>query len=238
MCMKKVLINILCAFIPLRFVRRRLRLELKTPIRKYIKFAKSFSTKRHPTIKYTYGYRCANFVVSVDDKWVFKFPSDNNGHDIAIREKRITDALRPISPVKIPKMEIVDFNGLAVRKYEYVKGISFRKFSEEQQDEYAVKIAKQLARFLYVVGKADPAEIRDLKPNKNEKPHIMCGWNQNDLWDNILINPKTFEIVAAIDWEAAGFNDFEDCFANGIRHTGVKKALLREYLDLYFKENK
>ena len=236
--MKKVLINILCAFIPSRWVRRRLRLELKTPIRKYIKFAKSFSTKRHPTVKYTYGYRCANFVITVDDTWVFKFPDHGNGYDIAVREKRITDALRQVSPVKIPDMEIVDYNGLAVRKYAYVEGTAFRKLSEEEQNKYAVKIAKQLANFLYIVGKSDPREIREYKPNKNEKPHIMYGWNQNDLWDNFLIDPKKFNIVAAIDWEGAGFNDFTDCFANGTRHKAVKRALLREYLNLYFKDNK
>ena len=236
--MKKLLINILCGFIPSRSVRKRLRLELQTPIHKYIKFAKSFSPKRRPIIKYTYGFRCANFVVSVDDKWVFKFPGNGNGYDIAMREKRITDALRPVSPIKIPDMEIIDFNGVAVRKYEYVKGIGFHKLSKEQQDKHFAKIAKQLANFLYVVGKYDPEEIRDLKPNKNEKPYIMHGWNQNDLWDNFILNPKTFDCIAAIDWEGAGFNDFEAWFTGGTGHKGVKRALLREYLNLYLKEAK
>ena len=233
--MRKILINILCGFIPSRWVRRRLRLDLKTPIRKYIKFAKSFSTKRHPTVKYTYGYRCANFVISVDDKWVFKFPSDNNGYDIAMREKRITDALRPISPIKIPEMEILDLDGVAVRKYECIKGVNFRSFGEKTQDEHAEKIAKQLADFLYVVGSCDPEEIRDLKPKKTDKPRLMHGWNQNDLWDNFIINPKTFDVIAAIDWESADFNSFEYCFTNGTHNKIVKEVLLREYLKLYLK---
>ena len=228
--MKKLFINILCGFIPNRQVRKSIRMELNNPIRKWIKFAKSFSNKRHPSVKCTYGYRCVNFVVNIDDKWVFKFPLKDNGYEIANREKRIVDALRPVSPIKIPKMEIVDFDGLAVRKYECVKGVGFNHLTHDVQDKHIDKIAKQLANFLYVVGKSDPKEIRDLKSNKNDKALMMYGWNQNDLWDNFIMNPKNFDIVAVIDWEGAGFNDFYACFTSGIGNDKMKQALLREYL--------
>ena len=234
--MKKVLVNILCWFIPFKSLRKRVRLSFSVPVRQYVNFAKSFSSSKHPRIKLVYGYRCVNLVVIVDDKFVFKFPRDNDGWDIATREKRITDALRSVSPIKIPEMEIIDFNGIAVRKYECIKGIGFHSLDDATQNAHADKIAKQLAMFLYKVGIADPASIRDLKPSKVARPSIMCGWNQNDLWDNFILNPKTYDVVAVIDWEGAAFIEFDRFFTGGTHNSKIRRALLREYLKLYIKK--
>lgn len=236
--MKKLLINVLCAFVPSRQRRKALRMELNYPIRKWVKFAKKFGKTPKPKVRYTYGFRCINFVVTIDDKFVFKFPLIGDGWDLSRREQAITDALRPISPIKIPEMEILDFNGMAVRKYECIKGIGFHSLSRAVQNQYADKIAKQLAKFLYVVGCADPKAIRNLKNKKSDRPSIMHGWNQNDLWDNFIINPQTFDVVGLIDWEDAGFNDFYDCFVRGTRNNVVKAALLREYMKLYLHGQK
>lgn len=232
--MKKLLINILCAFVPGRHNRGMLRIRLNYPIRKWTRFAKSCSRAKHPRVRYTCGFRCINFVVNIDDKYVFKFPLVGDGRAIALREQRITDALRPISPIKIPNMKILDYDGMAVRRYDCVRGIGFHSMDHKTQNSVADHIAKQLAQFLYIVGMADPIEIRDLKPKRSVGPGIMHGWNQNDLWDNFIMNPKTFDIVAVIDWEQAGFGDFYDCFTHGTKNAVVKNALLREYLKLYF----
>ena len=231
--MKKIFVNLVCLFIPVRKIRRRVRVQLTHPIiRKMTAFAKSFSTNTKPKIRYTYGFRFANFVVTVDDKWVFKFPLTGDAREISIREKRITDALRSVSPLKIPKMEILDWNGVSVRRYEYIHGIGFHKLSNADQIAHADTIAKQLAKFLYVPGMVDPKEIRDLKSKKSDKPSIMHGWNQNDLWDNFLMDPKNFKITGVIDWESANFNDFYVYFTSGTGNRVVKKALLREYLKI------
>ena len=234
--MRRLLINILCGFVWNRKKRNILRMELNNPIRKWVKFAKSFSSEKHPKIKNTSGYRCGNFVVCVDDRWVFKFPIKTDGKEISIREKRIIDALRPISPIKIPEMEILDFEGLAVRKYEFIKGVGFHKLPREKQNKIADKIATQLAKYLYEIGCADPVEIRDLKPRPTDKTSIMHGWCQNDLWDNFIMDEKTFDVIAIIDWEGAGFNDFYGTFINGTGNSAVKIALLREYLRLGIHE--
>lgn len=231
--MKKLLVNILCIFIFNKHKRNMLRFRLIYPISKWIQFAKGFSSARKPHIRCTCGYRGVNFVVNVDDKYVFKFPLRTNGVEISTREKRITDALRPISPIKIPDMEIVYFGELAVRKYECIKGVGFHNLDRAEQNLHVDKIACQLAKFFYVVGMADPKEIRDLKSNKNEKPSIMHGWNQSDLWDNFIMNPRTFDIIAMIDWEGAVFGDFYRFFVGGTGNGLMKRALLREYLKLY-----
>ena len=232
--MRKSIANIVCWFIPFKSLRKRVRLGLSTPIRKYVRFAKTFSSSKHPHVKLAYGYRCRNVVVILDNKYVFKFPrGDSNGWEISEREKRITDALRPISPIKIPAMEIFDFNGIAVRRYEYVSGVSFNSLDDATQVKHTKKIAKQVARFLYVIGAADPREIRDLKPRGAKRPSMMYGWNQNDLWDNFLLNPKTYDVVAAIDWEGATYGSFQRCFTSGTHNKKTKSALLREYMKLY-----
>lgn len=234
--MKKFLVNVLCLFVPTRSRRKALRMELTHPIRRWTRFAKSFSNMVHPRARYTYGFRCINFVVTVDDKFVFKFPLNGDGVAVARREKAITDALRAISPIKIPKMEILNFDGLAVRKYECINGIGFHSLTREMQTAHADKIARQLARFLYIVGRADPIEIRNMKDKKSDKPGLMYGWNQNDLWDNFILNPKTFDIVGIIDWEEAVFGDFSRSFTSGIGNGVIKSALLREYLKLYLRD--
>ena len=234
--MKKFFANIICSFVPDRQRRKMLRLKLTHSTRKLTKFAKSFSDRSHPRVRHTYGFRCANFVITVDDKFVFKFPLHGDGKEIAQREKLITDVLRKISPIKIPDMEILDFNGMTVRKYEYIDGKGFHSLDKQTQNEHAQKIAHQLARFLYIIGKSDPVEIRKFKNEKSEKPSIMYGWCQNDLWDNFIMDPETFDIIAIIDWEDAGFNDFSRCFTSGTRNYNVKNALLREYLNLYLNK--
>jgi len=231
--MKKLLVNILCAFIPMRQARKRIRVKLTNPIIKKMEaFAKTLSDKQHPKIKRTYGFRCANFVVTVDDTWVLKFPLTGDGKDISVREQRITDALRNISPIKIPNMEVLNWNGVYVRKYEYIDGICFNKLPRDTQNKHVAKIAQQLANFMYVIGKSNPKEISDLKPKKSEKPRPFFGWNQNDLWDNFILNPKTFDIVGIIDWEGAKFGDFLYCMTRGTGNHRMVYNLLKEYLNL------
>mgnify|MGYP003290183003 CR=1 FL=1 len=228
--MKKLLINILCGFIPGRQRRKRIRTRLNNPIIKQMaKFAKKFSANKKPKIKYTYGYRCANFVVNVDDIWVLKFPLRDNGKEKSIREQRITDSLRAVSSIKIPDMEIIEWNGMYVRKYECVRGVGFHGLSESDKNKYAPKIAKQLAQCFYEIGMTDPKEIRDLKPNPKDKPAKAYGWNNNDLWDNFILDEKTYDVIAMIDWEDAVFGNFEKQMTSGTGNTAIKEALVREY---------
>ena len=234
--MRKIFANIISAFIPGRRNRHYIRARLKTPIRKYVRFVKTFSKSHHPNVKSVFGYRCANLVVILDNKYVFKFPIRDDGRAVSEREKRITDALRPISPIKIPKMDIFDCDGVAVRRYEYVAGIGYHALDKETQIQYADKIAKQIAKFLYVTAGADPVAIRNLKPMKNMRAQAMRGWHICDLWENFILDPKTMDVRAVIDWEGAQFGDFYTLFTYGRRNTIGQTALLQEYMKYYAKK--
>ena len=235
--MKKFFIKLFCRLIPNRIVRNRTRflLDNHTYVKKCINFVKSQG--KFKNIKKIVGHGSRNLVVSVDNKYVFKFPGKGDGYEKALREKRISDALRPISPIKIPDMEILDFDGIAVRKYPYITGINLEYFQPKKiPNEIENKIAKQLAKFLYVIGQSDLPELRDLKPHKTAKPSVLYGWCQNDIKYNFIMNPKTFNIIAVIDWEEAGFNDFVHLFTLEKDYKSLMTCVLREYLKIYGKQ--
>lgn len=231
--MEKFFINFICRFIPNRTTRNRVRflMENHAYVNKCIKFVKTLGDFHN--IKKIVGHGSRNLVLNADNKYVFKFPIKSNGYEKALREQRITDVFRKISPIKIPNMEIIDFNGIAVRKYPYIDGINLEYFSPKNiPQDIETKIAKKIAKFLYVIGQSDPKELRDLKPNKNEKPSILHGWCQNDVKYNFIMNPKTFDIISIIDWEEAGFNDFVHLFTFERDYRKLMSAILREYAKL------
>lgn len=235
--MKAELIKFVCRFIPNRTTRNRVKFLLNNHeyVRRCIKFVKSQGEFRD--IKKVVGRGSRNLVIIADKKWVFKFPGIGDGNEKTIREKRITDALRPISPINIPNMEILDFDGIAVRRYPYIDGINLGHFAPKNIPSHIEnKIAKQLANFLYVIGKSDPKELRDLKTVPQKKPSILHGWCQNDIKYNFIMHPKTFDVIAIIDWEDTGFNDFCAMFTYEKDYRSLATAVLREYLKLYMKK--
>ncbi|MBR3511105.1 MAG: hypothetical protein IKN73_03520 [Alphaproteobacteria bacterium] len=234
--MKKIFINIICKFIPDRHRRNRVRflLENWNYVNKCVKFVKSQGNFKN--IKKVIGHGSRNLVVTADDKYVFKFPKNNNGYEKSLREQQITDVFRKISPIKIPDMEILDFDGIAVRKYPYISGINLEYFHPKKvPHDIEIKIAKQLAKFLYIISKNDPKELRKYKTSSNKKPSILHGWCQNDIKYNFIMNPKTFDIIAIIDWEDVGFNDFCYLFTYEKDYRSVMTSILQEYLKLYEK---
>ncbi len=207
------LTNIICAFIPNKTKRKKVRAILNSNVFSYIRFIKRDLGGPVSKIKTFIGYNANSLLISVNDKYIYKFPLRNTDYrERVAREKRITDALRPISPIKIPDMQILNYRDKLVRKYEFIDGVHIMHLPKEVQIKNRNVLAKQIAQFLYTVGVADPIEIRDMKPNPYDAPEFMHGWCQFDLYGNFIINPDNMQVVAYIDWEKAHFDDFSPVF--------------------------
>ena len=121
--MHHFLSNIIALLIPNKTLRDKVRVMIRYPqTLSYIRYVRKYSGDKKAKIKTRVGRGCRNFVVVLDDKWVFKFPLFTDGREIAYREKRILEALTPISPIKIPAMEIIHYKNIVVRKYEFAHG--------------------------------------------------------------------------------------------------------------------
>ena len=206
----------------IRFIRK----NLNTPIRK---------------IKTFVGYQARNLLISANDEYIFKFPlRRSNSRELTIREKRIIDAFIPISPIRVPPVDIFEHRGELVRKYEFIHGTGLRQIPIELAMQNLNKLAKQIARFIFEIGISDPAEIRDLKPGKNAKPGYMYGWTQGDICDNFIVDIKTMKIIAFIDWEDCEFRDFSAMFHGDRRspHRELMPIVKQEYDKLYKKYTK
>lgn len=206
--MHHFLSNVVCLFIPIKTLRDKVRVMIRYPqTLSYIKYVRKYAGKKGAKIKTRVGRGCRNFVVVLDDKWVFKFPLFTDGREIAYREQRILKALAPISPIKIPAMKIIHYKDIVVRKYQFAHGTLLSDMAPSVVASNRGHIARQIANMLYVVGMADPKEIRDLKDNPNDKPGYLYGWFQGDIWQNFMLD-ENCNITYFIDWEDTKFQSF------------------------------
>lgn len=192
---------------------------LHPEIKRYIQFVKqNYANGKKYKIKTAYGRGWKNVVIILDKKYAFKFPFSKCDRKLtehtAMMEKRFVDAFRKISPIYIPSIEIINWNGLTVRKYDYVFGKQITDFVPDEISEInRKKIATQLANFIWTIAQSDPVELQDLKPDSNEKPELLRGWMHTDLATNFLMD-KDFNIVAVIDWEEVYWCDIRFGFSN------------------------
>ncbi|MBR6685746.1 MAG: hypothetical protein IKL37_05830 [Alphaproteobacteria bacterium] len=207
---RRTFANIVCGFIPNRKARSRIRVVLNNPsIHSYVRFVKDWAKKNCGGVRklsLEFGVGCHNLVVLLNDEHVFKFPLVNRPNP-GPREMRITDALRSVSPIHFPEMEIIEWNGILVRRYEFIHGKLLCDFDASYINANREKLVQQLAQFMYTVGRADPAEIRDLKPSPDSVPGFMYGWFHNDIGQNFIMDDE-LNIVGFIDSEKAAFCDF------------------------------
>ncbi len=239
--LRSFIVNIICATIYNDNKRAKLRAILNSDFIEYLIFIKRDIKCPINKAKFFTGSRGRNLIIAINDKYIYKFPlRHRDGVQTSIREQRITNALRDVSPISIPKTTILKYKNLSVRKYPMIHGATINQIPTDTLIKNKEKIAKQIAEFLYAVGRADPDEIRDLKPAPGEVPSHMYGWNQGDIYENFFINPKTMKIVAFIDWEDCFFGDFSKFFSPIKNpHANIIIPLVREYYDkLYYKKSK
>ena len=210
----------------------------------YVRYVRRFAKNSGQCkIKKLVGYGCKNFVVILNNKHVFKFPLFTDGREVAFREKRIVDAFYGISPIKIPLMKVIPYKNIYIRKYEFARGVLLTDVPPRVIGQHSDHIAKQIANFLYVIGKSDPVEIRDLKENPNDKPGFLYGWFQKDIWQNFMLDTKTFDITFFIDWEQTSFEDFSNALITASHnwdkfgYRGLIVHIMAEYSKLYFQKS-
>lgn len=242
--MRHLLSNIICGFIWKKSLRDKVRVMIRYPkTHEYIRYVRRFAkNSKQKNIRTMVGYGCKNFIVILNNKHVFKFPLLNNGKQIALREKRIIDAFYGISPIKIPLMKIIPYKDIYIRKYEFANGKLLSDFDPHVIAVNHTHIAKQIANFLYVIAKSDPEEIRDLKKDAKDKPGYLYGWFQGDIWQNFMLDEKTFDVTFFIDWEDTKFQSFYTSLyvaAHNWDKFGYRCLIvdiMAEYSKLYFND--
>ena len=243
--MRHFISNIVCGVIWSKRLRDKVRTMIRFPqTREYVRYVRKFaSNMKQKKIKTLVGYGCKNFIVILNNKHVFKFPLFSDGKEISIREKRIVDAFYGISPIKIPLMKIIPWKGIYIRKYEFANGTLLTDVEPGLIIQHSRHIAKQIAEFLYIIGKQDPIEIRDLKPNPDDKPGYCYGWFQGDFWQNFMLDTKTFDVTFFIDWEQASFESWLSAFYvsthnwDKFGYRNIPIDIMYEYSKLYFQKS-
>ena len=228
--------NIICGCIYNKDARKRVRAVLNSDMVSYLRFIKKNTGMPIRKVKTFTGYQARSLLISVNDKYIFKFPlRRSNSDELALREARVVSVFQKISPIYIPPVEIFYHRGRVIRRYEFVHGTQLRQMPVDVALANIDKMAPQIAKFMFDVGCADPSEIRDLKPNARTRPKYMYGWSQGDICDNFFVDMETMKIIAFIDWEDCVFGDFSGVFTSDKRspHRELMAAVRAEYDRLY-----
>ena len=144
--------NFFCGFIPNPARRAEIR-----KIKRY-DWAKKYTALRRacPELKFRHVKMIKggwNIGFIIDRKYVFKIRKffDDEAHPVKkiMREKRITDAFQNISPLKIPKIELVESDGYTFYRYNFIPGRNMNTFSMRTLRKYENQWCKQIANFIY-----------------------------------------------------------------------------------------
>ena len=241
--MRHFIANMIALWMPTRVLRDRVRVRIRYPwVPNYVKWVRNYARAHNipPKMKICVGFGSKNYVIILNKQYVFKFQLRDPDIKNIYREKRIVDTFQKISPIKTPGVELIDIGDTIVRKYDFVQGSTLVDLKASDVLKHRAKIAKQIANFLYVVGRADPKELRDLKPDPRAKPGFLYGWFHGDIWQNFMLDPKTFDVIYFIDWEESGFKDFRPSLRDTAHHwerykyVGLIVDCVAEYAKLYF----
>lgn len=220
MHLKRWAANVIVCVIPNKTKRKKIRTKLQFDTKWCVDFVRNIYDGKYKNAKLsTYiGRGGQNYIVVVDKKYVFKFPIRNSANKNPIAEKRISDYFARVSPVRVPKLEIINHNGKFIRKYDFIDGVIIEDADKNLVKQNLDKIAKQIADFLFVMSTSNPVALKDLKPKNAATPGFMYGWSHNDIGGNFILDPKTMDVVGFIDWENAKFGDIMPDMCNAVFH--------------------
>ncbi len=184
-----------------------------------------YPSLRHAHMKMAKGGGSLAFIF--DNKTVFKVRKKHLNDDSATRfeyEKRITDAIAPVSPVSVPHIDIVSSGGYLFYKTKFIPGVNLMSVPLKKIRANREKLATQLADVIYAIHNAKYPELSDLHDAAAKQRGTNVGLVHGDMCSNIIVNPNTMDIAGIIDWEWSGFDTLKREF-NGIYHVRKKMRL-------------
>ena len=231
--------DLLCGLIPNKKIRNKIREK------RLFDWRNKYNALRHqfPELNFRWTRMIKggwNIGFIVDNKYVFKIKKiydSSTPIEKIMREKRITDAFQNISPLRIPKIEIVRAGKYIFYKYDFIPGKNMNLFSMRKIKKHARNWGQQLAEFINAVHNANVPEIDDLRGNM-----VGDGWNHNDICNNIIVDKKTMKIIGIIDWEYSRWGKLQTefynvtAFSSKIKKSEIKSAMIKHYKSIQNKK--
>lgn len=160
---------------------------------------------------------------------VRKYNSETEGNERFHREQKITAALAGHLPVKIPHIELIKIDNYLFYKSKFIPGrvlvdMPFGKIRANEE-----KIGRQMGKIIYDLFNSNV--LPELRPANCKN----CGMVHGDMCSNIIINPKTMDVVGIIDWEFASYGPLDreidgiDRVRRKMQKTNIAKIALAEY---------
>ncbi len=135
---------------------------------------------------------------------VRKFHKIDNSIEKFEREKRITDAIAPVLPIAVPKIELVQAGEYLFYKTEFINGRILVDLPLKKIIQHNEKIGTQIAQIIYKLYNADFKQLKYMQQKGIKKSEQ--GMVHGDMCSNIIVNPETMDVVGIIDWEYANYN--------------------------------
>lgn len=173
---------------------------------------------------------------------VRKFHLHDNSSEKFSREKRITDAIAPMLPVAVPKIELINAGPYLFYKTHFIPGRVLVDLPLKRIIANNEKIGTQIGQIIYTLYNTDFKSLRDMKTENAKKQHF--GLVHGDMCSNIIVNPETMDVVGIIDWEYANYNclryEFFGVFRvrRKMRQTDIGPIAMCEYYRLRDAETK
>ena len=178
------------------------------------------------------------FIIDNDTFKVRKYFHETKEFARFVKEKRITDAIRPFCTIEIPNIKFFESDGFTFYETRTIPGKMLVDMPTHKIKKHQKQISKQLAEFIYKKSLTDPKEISDLKTLPTAPGY---SWVHGDMCSNIMVDPKTMKITGIIDWEWAKYKEIDKEFRGLVwvrkkmQKIGLDKTTRTEYEKLVNK---
>ena len=185
-----------------------------------------------------------------DNKCVYKvrkyYERDNSVEKFEY-EKRITDAIAPVLPIRVPHVELIQTQPYLFYKTTFIPGRVLVDLPLTRIREHREKIGRQLGNVIYTLFNTDFPQLADLRAERIAQwnlPADDIGLTHGDMCSNIIVNPDTMDVVGIIDWEYAGYTSLKNEFIGifrvrrKMRQTDIGPLAMWQYYSLQREHNK